>query len=83
MRVFETYMLTSIEWNKGEPAYRRWALLAYNQDGIGFYSEAQLYTGVAIGLGWGVGVDAAGGMFGDALGRNATLQQFISDEVCA
>ena len=52
MRVFETYMLTSIEWNKGGPACRRWALLAYNQDGIGFYSEVQLYTGVAICFRW-------------------------------
>ena len=27
MRVFETYMLTSIEWNKGEPTCRKRALL--------------------------------------------------------
>ena len=73
MRVFETYMLTSIEWNKGEPAYRRWALLAYNQDGIGLSSEVEFYVGVAIGFGWGKGVDASGGMFGDAVGGDAAF----------
>ena len=48
-----------------------------------FLLEVEFYTGVAIGLRWGVSVDASGGMFGDALGRNTTLLQLISDEVSA